>query len=565
MHGCTVNTVLPATRSRTIRTDVCVIGAGPAGLSFARECADASFDVLLLEGGGYEAPDTRPGTSHLESPYYTADAIEGGRRQQFGGTAAAWGHRARPGTGRLYARTLPGETVDFEPVPARAASGWPLDLAELRRFQEEAHLAWTGQPIDNSVERWSTAGTPPLPLGDRGVVTKVAQYGPADVFTLRHRDDIARADNITVLVGSTVTTLESGADGSRVERAVVTHADGSRDVVSAEVFVLAGGGVENARLLLQSDVTAPGAVGNRYDNVGRHIVDHPEYELGRILPRDRGVIADLGLYDIHLADGDQLASGLLTLEEDVKREQGLLNMAAVFTPRPAGYGSGAERAARSLGALFQGTLVPHPLDHVRGLLSSPADTAALIRTRLANRRAAPLEHSRAFDWYSGGWSQPTVDPDRFDVIGVHVATEQTPSRDNRLRLAPGTDRQGRRNVHLELSWSAEDQENTLRSTALLAAAIEGAGIGRFERWVDFSGPTRPVNGGLHHPMGGTRMSSDPREGVVDQDCRVHGLANVYVAGSSVFPNGLGYANPTLTVVALSTRLAGHVAKVLTDG
>ena len=103
-----------------------------------------------------------------------------------------------------------------------------------------------------------------------------------------------------------------------------------------------------------------------------------------------------------------------------------------------------------------------------------------------------------------------------------------------------------------------DRANLLRSMRVLATELEGSGLGRFDPWVDFTGPLRPHTGGLHHPMGGTRMHLDPQLGVVDENCRVHGVANLYVAGSSVFPTSLGYVNPTLTVVALATRLADHV-------
>ncbi len=76
---------------------------------------------------------------------------------------------------------------------------------------------------------------------------------------------------------------------------------------------------------------------------------------------------------------------------------------------------------------------------------------------------------------------------------------------------------------------------------------------------------RPRLGGMHHPMGGTRMHVDPAQGVVDENCQVHGVSNLYVAGSSVFPTSLGYVNPTLTVVALSTRLADHLRSTLSAG
>jgi choline dehydrogenase-like flavoprotein len=78
--------------------------------------------------------------------------------------------------------------------------------------------------------------------------------------------------------------------------------------------------------------------------------------------------------------------------------------------------------------------------------------------------------------------------------------------------------------------------------------------------VQFEGPGRPTDKGFHHPMGSTRMHEDPRQGVVDADLRVHGVDNLYVVGSSVYPNGHGYANPTLTLLALALRLADHLRR-----
>jgi choline dehydrogenase-like flavoprotein len=145
------------------------------------------------------------------------------------------------------------------------------------------------------------------------------------------------------------------------------------------------------------------------------------------------------------------------------------------------------------------------------------------------------------------------------VLEVHVAAEQTPDRDNQLQLTGEQDRVGRRRVRLKLGWSQSDRDNLLRSASLFASEIEGSGLGAFHRWVEYTGATRPMSYGVHHPMGGTRMHADPRLGVVDENCKVHGVANLYLAGSSVFTTGLGYANPTLTLLALSVRLADHVA------
>jgi choline dehydrogenase-like flavoprotein len=543
--------------AREVRTDVCVIGAGPAGLTVARECVGARFEVLVLESGLYE-PDAAAqdlAASRTDSPYYEPDAMAGGRRRQFGGTANDWVHVAWPGKSRSYARTMAAEDIDFPAKTWQPGSGWPFGLPELRDYYDRAHLAWAGSTVDDEVARWSTPAALPLDLGPLG--TRMAQFAPADTFTLRARDELFAAANVTVAVGSTVVALDAGRDGAAIRRAEVVRSDGSTLSVTAEVFVLACGGVENSQVLLSSEATRPGGPGNRHDNVGRYVTDHPEFRLGAIVPASPGLLDRLGLYDLHYA-GDEMVSGVLTFDQEFKRAQRLLNMGAVLIPRRAGFNSAAERALRSLKPLLHGKRVARPLSSARALLARPAEAAAVLRTQ-DQSHAGNWQHSPdAYQWFRGGWSRPGVDRSQFPVLEVHVQTEQSPDRDNRLTLGTRTDALGRPRLDLRLSWSEADQQNLLRGMRLFAAEIERAGLGRFDPWLEFSGPLRPRLGGMHHPMGGTRMHLDPEQGVVDENCRVHGVANLYVAGSSVFPTSLGYVNPTLTVVALSTRLADRL-------
>jgi choline dehydrogenase-like flavoprotein len=552
---------------REIRTDVCVIGAGPAGLTVARECLGASFEVLVLESGLYEpdgaAQDLAAGWT--DSPFYEPHAMAGGRRRQFGGTANDWVHVAWPGRSRVYARTMAGEEVDFEARPWQPGSGWPFGLAELRDDYDRAHLAWAGSTVDDEVARWSTPHTLPLELGPLG--TRMAQFAPADTFTLRARDELFAAANVTVWVGSTVVALDAapggGADGTAIRRAQVVRSDGSTFSVTAEVFVLACGGVENSQLLLSSEATRPGGPGNRHDTVGRYVTDHPEFRLGAIVPASADLVDRVGLYDLHYV-GDEMVNGVLTFDQEFKRQEQLLNVGAVLIPRRAGFNSAAERALRSLKPLLRRKRTEEPWSSARALLSRPAEAAAVLRTQHKWHASDWQESPDAYQWYRGGWSRPGFDRSQFPVLEVHVQTEQSPDRENRLTLGTQTDALGRRRLNLRMSWSEADQQNLLRGMRLFAAQIERAGIGRFDPWLTFTGPLRPRFGGMHHPMGGTRMHLDPEQGVVDENCRVHGVANLYVAGSSVFPTSLGYVNPTLTVVALSTRLAGHLRSKLSS-
>jgi choline dehydrogenase-like flavoprotein len=549
--------------SSTVVTDVCVVGAGPAGLTFARQCIGSAFGVLVLEGGWYvwdeRAQSLR--SSAVESPYYQSGALSVGRRRQFGGTANIWSHLTRPDDGRVYARALPAEAVDLEPREWQPTAGWPLGVADLAPYYDRVARAWMGRPVDNEPSTWTRPGRPPLPLREGPLRTKVAQYGANDVFTGRYRDEIFASDNVRVRVDSTVVELESDRPGSTIQRARVRRADGSTYFVEAKVFVMAGGTVENVQTLLHSEATRPGAVGNRHDNVGRYVTDHPEFLMGTIRPADPDLVEQIGLYDMHHVE-DCLVSGLLTFDQDFKRDERLLNMAAVLLPQPAGFGTAAERAIRSLRPLGSGRIPPDAMTHLRSVVGSPRDTADVLRGRLVERRRRGRDYKDGYVWHRGGWSRPGIDRSRLPILEVHAATEQTAERENRLQLTGVLDALGRREVKLTLGWSGSDHENLLRTTRAFAAEIEGSGIGTFHRWVEFTGETRPLSHGVHHPMGGTRMHADPRVGVVDPTCRVHGVSNLYLAGSSVFPTGLGYANPTLTLLALSVRLADHVTAVL---
>ena len=268
--------------------------------------------------------------------------------------------------------------------------------------------------------------------------------------------------------------------------------------------------------------------------------------MGMLWPTDRGVFDRLALYDIRRIDG-RLVSGALTLPEARKRAEGLLNLAVALVPQGDGFGTEGHRAVAALWVAKRGERPADLRHHAWGAVRGARDAVRFTRNR-----------STAYHEFHGGWSRPEVDRRRFDVIEIHASAEQTMSADNRVMLDDQRDRLEWPRAKVRFSWSQEDRDNVARSCGLVAEALTAASFGRFEPWATFDGPGRPLSGGIHHPMGGTRMDPDPRHGVVDADARVHGLENLYVSGSSVFASGLGYANPTLTLLALSIRLADHL-------
>jgi choline dehydrogenase-like flavoprotein len=136
---------------------------------------------------------------------------------------------------------------------------------------------------------------------------------------------------------------------------------------------------------------------------------------------------------------------------------------------------------------------------------------------------------------------------------LRIDAEQAPSPESRVTLGDDRDAMGERRLHVAWRHTTLDAESLLRTSELFDQGLRRSGIGRAR-----SVP-QPLQATGGHHIGTTRMATDPSAGVVDENCRVHGLANVYVASSSVFPTS-GYANPTLTILALAIRLGDHLRR-----
>ena len=397
---------------------------------------------------------------------------------------------------------------------------------------------------------WNGGDHLPIKFPDDRIASRMCQHGPADVFFLRYRDDLITAQNVTVHIGSTALALEAGADRRSINRVQVTSENGARCAVTAKVFVLAGGGIENAQLLLLSEPTKPGEPGNLYDNVGRYLTDHPEFRMGSIRVADPDVIDRLSLYDLRW-DGPFMVSSFLTIQEEVKRSQDLLNMSVALVAQSKGFGTRAHYSMATMRSMLRQRRIWEAAGCIPSILNSPRGAiVGLLRS-----------FGPKYQENNGGWSQRRARDEGFDTIELWAASEQTPSRENRISLSTERDRLGRTRPKLEWSWAESDRENVSKSIGLIIPELERVGLGRYMQWAELLGPRCPRFLGLHHPMGTTRMHRKPEFGVVDEDCLVHGLHNLYIAGSSVFPTGHGYANPTLTILALTQRLADRIRTV----
>jgi choline dehydrogenase-like flavoprotein len=514
-----------------IEADVCIVGSGAAGLALANELKGGAYRVAIVEGGGRQfdpEPQALYQGRNVGHSYMPLDTC---RTRYFGGSLNTWGGNCRP-----------LDAIAFEPRPWVAHSGWPFDSAHLAPFYERAQVFMGLGPLRTyEPAGWETERARRLPLRPDRVATGITEltgrwfgdvYGPA----------LDSAANVRVYLHANVVDVETDENQRAVTGLRIARVGGVDLEVKGRVFILAAGGIENPRLLLLSGSRG---LGNDHDLVGRFFMESLNLVAGCFVP-SAADIAELDLYEVPsrrvagFASDAKKGRADLRLSEQIQRERRLLNASATFS-----------------------RLWAHPSHASEGYLALKHVYEGVIE----GRRDGLWEHLhkavRDVDNISAGVHWKLFEQDKpLRLMDFRVQIEQEPNPSSRVRLSDDRDRFGKRRV--ELDWRLTDNDlRTLRETARIMAVECGAtAAGRLRVLLppDDAALSALVGGAWHH-MGTTRMHTDPRKGVVDENCRVHGIANLFVAGSSVFP-AVGHAHPTLTIVALALRLANHVKRVL---
>jgi choline dehydrogenase-like flavoprotein len=514
--------------------DVCIVGAGAAGLTIARELAGKHLRVALIEGGGLRGDPEAQALLRGESvgrPYFPLEQV---RISGFGGTTTIWNGACRP-----------LDAIDFAERSWVPHSGWPISREDLDPFYSRAQEVCELGPYAYAVEEWEgkTASTRRWPL-DGSLDTHIFQLSRTR-FGRAYRQVVLDAPNISTCLGWHAVEVETAPEGRAASGVRCRALDGREMRITARSIVLAAGGIENARLLLLSKAPAhPTGLGNQHDLVGHFFTEHLYMDSGELVFSEGWRTSDF--YAIHHSRNGGLKpntriEAVLALSERRQREEGLLRTAFLFPPRwrtgTAYYSDGFTSLLHLIRLLRVGHRPYRWRQHAGNVLAGLPN----VLVTAARRQWRGLEKNRAM---------------------VRAFAEQAPNDASRVLLAERRDRLGRNLARLDWRVTDRDLRSFRRAHEIFSQELARSGLGSFDAHLDPEDQRWPrrVTGGYHH-MGTTRMAADPCQGVVDADARVHGTANVYVAGSSVFPTG-GYANPTLTIVALSIRLADHLRDVL---
>lgn len=490
-----------------IEGDICIVGAGAAGISMALEWINTGHKVILLEGGGF---DYESRMQQLYSGKTTGQRyypLESARLHYFGGTTGHWAGFCSP-----------LEPIDFKKRNWVPQSGWPIQRTDLDPFYARAQKNLDLGPYEYDYEyyRKHDASLIPLPFDKDVVYNKMWQFSPPTRFGKKYKDVIVNAANIYLYTYANVVDITANHNVTAITSVTVKNFAGKQHTVKAKHFILACCAIQNARLLLAANKQTSKGLGNDNDLVGRYFMEHLEIKSAEMWFPDPEL---LKLY--HWEFGKTKYRAELSISEQKQQEFKILNGTASFTPL---------QIAKQQPAFID------------------------IWTADPNERQKKMDEMAKREHVSKSEKGYTA-------YQLFTRIEQAPNPNSRITLDTETDALGMRRAMLHWELTAFEKRSIRKIYEIIGQQLGIAAKGRIRMmdylqneednsWPSFTG------GGWHH-MGTTRMHNDAKQGVVDANCKVHGIQNLYVAGSSCYPTA-GSPNPTLTVVALTLRLSDHL-------
>lgn len=528
--------------------DICIIGSGPAGLTLARELVGTGLRVLVLESGIEQATARGNRLRALVSDGIQIKPFS--RERVFGGASTTWAGLSSP-----------LDRIDLAVRDWVCDSGWPISREELdvgyaRAAELHGFAGLTQLAVDGPLAALRRKGEwqPVWRALEEKLFLAAA---PAQNFASLH-GAIFDGERLDLLLGASVVRLESERGSARIARAILRLADGSEHSAQAGVFVLATGGIENARLLLLSRDQCPAGLGNEHDQVGRYLMNHPKNYRGRILFEKP--VRSLPWFFGAMHGGFSGYGGLRFTEAE-QRARGLLNSYVRLEPLFTWTGSQGVEALVTLAKRSRWIMGRVQAQGRRGTVElrdyaeTGDDSVFQEEQRLGVLLGHVLRDLPRVTRYA--WSR-AVSRRKPAIAAARLRNfmEMQPLAENRVLLSEQRDEQGVPLPLVRHRVSELDRRSLIALHARLAEELRANGA-RLESDLSTAEPW-PIDQDASHHMGTTRMGTDPRTSVVDPSLRVHSVPNLYCAGASVFPTS-GCANPTYTIVALSVRLARHLA------
>ncbi|HEB86091.1 MAG TPA: GMC family oxidoreductase [Gammaproteobacteria bacterium] len=529
-----------------VSCEICIVGAGPAGITLALELAKTGGNIVLLEAGGLKnsGKSMELYRGELADPARHLP-LDSDRYRQLGGTSALWGGRC-----------IPFSAIDFETRDYVPHSGWPLSKEELDPYYRKAHTyCECGDYLYHTDDAMPEDPAEMIPGFKGHAVTSntIERWSPPTHFGKTYKKALQDAPNIRVLMHAVCLSIDVSGDGTEVSSLSVGRFGRESFTIKPEVTVLCGGGLEVTRLLLASNKVHKTGLGNHSDWLGRGYMCHISGSIARVRFADNVV----PIYGYELDREGIYCRRRLCISEQAQREQKLLN-AYLLLDRPLlsdpEHGSGLFSLAFIAKKILQHDQTRAPFKgkyalywrHIINILKGSPEVLSVLprwcRNRFIQGRRIPslLQRSKNNEYH------------------LYYHTEQIPDRDSRITLSDKVDIFGVPRLFVDYRIAEKDVESICLTHRLIDTELRDSGCGKLV--YDSDNPAEAIRDHqamLGHHIGTTRMAARDSDGVVDENCQVHGIPNLFVASSSIFPTS-GQANPTLTIVALTIRLAAHI-------
>jgi choline dehydrogenase-like flavoprotein len=539
-----------------LEADVCIIGAGAAGVSLALSLSGRGLKILLLESGFEFADDN---TQRLYEGEVADEKLHSPpdkyRQRRFGGSTTIWGGRC-----------MPFDPIDFEQRDYVPNSGWPISYQDLEPYYQKANQLLEAGVYEYDADKvFDTEQQAAI----KGFYSDILKTNNLERFSCptnvgdRYKQRLALAADVEVLLGANCTGIRLTQAGDHVHQLDIASLQGVKVSAVAKKVVLATGGIETTRLLLASNDISRNGIGNEHDLVGRYYQCHIAGNLGKLTVS--GAVSDVRHgYEVSPEGVYCRRRFALTAETQKKIQAG--NMVArlhfpkiVDPSHKIGVLSGLFLAKNFISYEYGKRLkdgrssIGIYLKHFANIILDPIDTIKFLHHWITRRTLA----KRKFP--------SVILSNKSNQFTFEIHSEQFPNPDSRITLLDDTDALGMRKVKVDWQYLPEDIESVRRSLKLFVAEINKSGLATFEYDEDQleEDLTRFGAYGGHH-IGTTRMGTDPENSVVDANGKLHTVDNLYISSASVFPTS-SQANPTLTIVAMSLRLADHLAETLNAG
>ena len=490
--------------------DLCIIGAGASGLAIASRFLRSNHKVCLLESGNLDYDYQTQSLYQGKNTGLPRVALDACRLRYFGGSTNHWGGWCSP-----------LEPVDFKKREWIPNSGWPINYFDLEPYYIESNkICELGSYVYNE-DLWKERNTVPIKLNNNLFSYRFWKINPIRFGSI-FESELRKSKNITVLFNSNVTKLQLSENTKKIDDITIKSFAGKTARVRSKYHILACGGIENVRILLISNDISKSGIGNENDLVGRYFMDHPPMDYPPPAVRTAKIITNqkdkiLNLYGKHRLKNIHTLTAF-RLSDHIQEKHETLNCVAWIN-----------------------YLQVKPYE-----AKDSSENEYNLSKSLNNLK---------------GNSTDDYKPYSIDLV---CQFEQAPDPESRITLSNELDALGMKRVNVNWKLNKLDKHSIRILTELMATELTRLNLGRvkIEDWVLEQDNTWPDNlqGAWHH-IGTTRMSDDPRTGVVDKNCKVHNIHNLFISGCSVFPTS-GYANPTLTIIALSLRLADNIKNIL---